>query len=144
MRARQTERFEATLIALANHIESSGFDGSGGFYAWERLKGLLRGLQVALDYYELEGDVGPARREFESYRQDLSRVGLRADRWVDVAVGQLLGDLEAQEGGWEIQVGVEAPAPSARVPAGMLTVHPQALADLMGRRASTHPSGAGA
>lgn len=142
MRARQTERFEATLIALANHIESSGFDGRGGFYAWERLKGLLQGLQVALDYYELEGDVAPARREFESYRQDLSRVGLRADRWAEVAVGQLLGDLEAQNGGWALHVGLEAPAQGAHVPAGMLTVHPQALADLMQRRSSA--SGAGA
>jgi hypothetical protein len=144
MRARQTERFEATLIALANHIESAGFDGRGGFYAWERLKGLLQGLQMALDYYELEGDVAPARREFESYRQDLSRVGLQADRWVAVAIGQLLGDLEAKDGGWELRVGVDAPESGAYVPAGMLTVHPQALADLMQRRSSTSSSGAGA
>ncbi len=107
-------------------------------------KGLLQGLQVALDYYELEGDVAPARREFESYRQDLSRVGLRADRWAEVAVGQLLGDLEAQNGGWALHVGLEVPAPGAHVPAGMLTVHPQALADLMQRRSSASSSGTGA
>jgi hypothetical protein len=134
MRARQTERFEATLIALAGHVESTGFESRGGFYAWERLKGLLRGLQVALDYYELEGDVAPARREYEAYRRDLANVGLQPDRWAEVEIGRLLGDLEAPASRWELTVG-EAPPPDPRaLPGNMLAVRPEALEALVERR----------
>ncbi|MEB3220596.1 MAG: hypothetical protein VKS61_00820 [Candidatus Sericytochromatia bacterium] len=137
MRARQTERFEATLIALAGHVESTGFEGRGGFHAWDRLKGLLRGLQVALDYYELEGDVAPARREFEAYRRDLANVGLQPDRWVDAEISRLLGDLEGPASRWEITVGEALPADPRALPANILAVRPAALEALVERRHQT-------
>lgn len=134
MRARQTELFEATLIALAGHVESLGFEGRGGYYAWDRLKGLVRGLQTALDYYELEGDVAPARREYEAYRRDLANVGLQPDQWVEAEVGRMVATLEAPVGGWQLTVG-EAPSSDPRgYPGHILAVRPEALASLVERR----------
>ncbi|MEB3327895.1 MAG: hypothetical protein VKQ33_01540 [Candidatus Sericytochromatia bacterium] len=134
MRARQTERFEATLIALAGHVESTGFEGRGGFHAWERLKGLLRGLHVALDYYELEGDVAPARREYEAYRRDLASVGLQPDRWAEIEIGRLLQELEGPASRWEVTVGEAPPADPRALPGHILAVRPEALEALAERR----------
>ncbi|MEB3197582.1 MAG: hypothetical protein VKP62_10310 [Candidatus Sericytochromatia bacterium] len=141
MRARRTERFEATLIALAAHVESLGFAGRGGYYAWDRLKHLVRGLHAALDYYELEGDVAPARRELEAYHRDMAGIGLPPDAWVEAELGRLLGELEAPVT-WELSVGETPPGAPQGYPEGILAVHPAAL-DMLARRASPSEQPAG-
>lgn len=137
MRARKTERFEATLATLSHHAEAQGFEVRGGFYAWERLKALVAELGRAYDYFELEGDVAPARRAIDAYQADLAHHGLRLDPWIAGQLGPLLAELEAPDAWVEVTLDVAPAMPADQAPSGMLAVSPEALQALL-RARQTH------
>ena len=142
MRARKTERFEAELCALAAHVEAQGFETRGGFYAWERVKALVAGLQRAYDYFELEGDVAPVRREVEAYQADMANMGLRPEPWVVAQVVRLLAELEAPEADLTLRVSLTSDAPPPAWPSSVLTVRPETLDSLMQARRAKRVTGA--
>lgn len=124
-RDRQIVRYESALAELAEHAELQAYRGTGGYWASERLGGLVAGLRVAYDAYELEGDVAPVRRAIDAYMEDMRLHQLPPDPWVGQRLASFLSQLELRPLTLETRV-ARAPRPDAW-PEGILAVSPEAL-----------------